>query len=62
MKKEIIKTIAVSIGAFGVIVLGNIAAQSIYARTGVSADKKALTISLLGGAACAGLIAWGIKK
>ena len=62
MKQEYIKNIAASVGILGMIVVGNIAAQSMYARTGVSVDKKALTLSLLFGGASAALLAYGMKK
>jgi hypothetical protein len=60
MKKEHIKFFAFAAGAFGIVLLGNIAAQSIYARTDVKTDKKALTISVVGGLASAGLITWAL--
>ena len=62
MKKETVKIIAISFGAFGALILSNVAAQSIYARTGITTDKKALGVSLAGGLLCAALVGWGIKK
>ena len=62
LKNNILKYSLLGAGLFGVVILGNIAAQAMYARSKVGTDKKALALSLLGGVAVGGVIMYSIKK